>query len=99
MAEEIFKRPYRVRKAAKWGKEITIAPEAKMQPGDEVVQWYDGFILIVPQGAKVNEEILVYKESAYEQFNESARVFGHKRSGSRRYAPGWRVTGPGREGR
>lgn len=58
MADEIFRRPYRVRKAAKWGKEITIAPEAKMQPGDEVVQWYDGFSLIVPRGAKVNEEIL-----------------------------------------
>ena len=55
---EIFKRPYRVRKAALRGKEITIAPEAKMQPGDEVVQWYDGFVLIVPYGAKVNEEML-----------------------------------------
>lgn len=58
MADEIFKRPYRVRKAANWGKESTIAPEAKMQAGDEVVQWYDGFILIVPLGAKVNEEML-----------------------------------------
>ena len=55
---EIFKRPYRVRKAALRGKEITIAPEAKMQPGDDVVQWYDGFVLIVPQGTKVNEKIL-----------------------------------------
>ena len=55
---EIFKRPYRVRKAALRGKEITIAPDAKMQPGDEVVQWYDGFVLIVPLVAKVNEKIL-----------------------------------------
>lgn len=56
--DEIYRRPYRVRKAALRGKEITIAPEAKMQPGDEVIQWYDGFVLIVPQGAKVNEKIL-----------------------------------------
>jgi hypothetical protein len=58
MTDQIFRRPYHVRKAARWGKEITIAPEAKMQPGDEVVQWYDGFVLIVPLGAKVDEEIL-----------------------------------------
>jgi hypothetical protein len=58
MTDQIFRRPYRVRKAARWGKEITIAPEAKMQPGDEVVQWYDGFVLIVPLWAKVDEEIL-----------------------------------------
>ncbi len=58
MAGEIYRRPYRVRKAARWGKEITIAAEAKMQPGDEVVEWYDGFVLIVPQGARVDEEIL-----------------------------------------
>jgi hypothetical protein len=55
---EIFRRPYRVRKAAVRGKEITIAPEAKMQPGDEVVQWFNGFVLIVPRGTKVNEKML-----------------------------------------
>jgi hypothetical protein len=58
MTHQIFRRPYRVRKAARWGKEITIAPDAKLEPGDEVVQWYDGFVLIVPQGARVDEEIL-----------------------------------------
>ena len=58
MADEMFKRPYRVRKAAKWGKEIAIAPEASVQPGDEVVQWFDGFVLIVPRGARVDEEML-----------------------------------------
>jgi len=58
MADEIFRRPYRVRRAARWGKEITIAPGAKLEPGDEVVQWYDGFVLIVPQGAMVDEKIL-----------------------------------------
>lgn len=55
---EIFKRPYRVRKAALSGKEITIAPEASVQPGDEVVQWFDGFVLIVPRGTRVDEEML-----------------------------------------
>lgn len=55
---EIFKRGYRVRRAAKWGKEITLAPEALLRPGDEVVQFYNGFILLVPKGTKVNEELL-----------------------------------------
>jgi len=56
--DEIYRRPYSVRKAALRRMEITIAPEAKIQPGDEVVQWYDRFVLIVPQGAKVTERIL-----------------------------------------
>lgn len=56
MPDEMFRHPYRVRKAAKWGKEITIAPEAKMQPGDEVVQWYDGFVLIVPLDVEAAQE-------------------------------------------
>lgn len=55
---EIYRRPYRVRKAALRGKEITIAPEAKMQPGDQVIQWYNGFVLIVPRGTRVDEEML-----------------------------------------
>ena len=55
---EIFKRPYRVRKAALRGKETTIAPEANMQPGDEVVQWFDVIVLIVPRDTRVNEEML-----------------------------------------
>lgn len=55
---EVYKRPYRVRKAAQRGKEITIAPEAKIQVGDDVVQWFDGFILIVPTNAKVDEQLL-----------------------------------------
>ena len=55
---EVYKRPYRVRRASQRGKEITIAPEAKIQVGDDVVQWFDGFVLIVPTNAKVNEKLL-----------------------------------------
>ena len=55
---ELYKRPYRVRKAALSGKEITIAPEAGLRPGDEVVEWFDGFVLIVPKNTKVDEKLL-----------------------------------------
>jgi hypothetical protein len=55
---EIFKRPYKIRRAAQWGKEVTIAPEATLRPGDDVVQFFDGFVLIVPRGAKVDESLL-----------------------------------------
>lgn len=47
-----------MRRAAVWGKEVTIAPEAPFSPGDEVVQFFDGFVLIVPRGAKVDEALL-----------------------------------------
>ena len=55
---EIFKKPAKVRKAAQRGMEITIPPETPFEPGDEVTQLYDGFVLIVPRGVKVDEELL-----------------------------------------
>ena len=55
---EIFKKRAKIRKAAQRGKEITIPPETQFQPGDEVTQLYDGFVLIVPTGVKVHEELL-----------------------------------------
>ena len=55
---EIFKKPAKIRKAAQRGMEITIPPETPFEAGDEVTQLYDGFVLIVPRGAKVNEELL-----------------------------------------
>ena len=58
MAEEIYKRPYRVRRAAVRGKEITIPPDVKLEPGDTVVAFYDGFILYVPNGTQVDEALL-----------------------------------------
>jgi len=54
----LYRRPYRVRLASKGGKEITIAPSVPMKPGDEVVQFFDGFVLVVPKGTQVNEELL-----------------------------------------
>jgi hypothetical protein len=58
MIHEIYKRPYRIRKATLRGKEVTVPPEAQMQPGDEVTVYYDGFILVVPKGLKVDEDLL-----------------------------------------
>ena len=55
---EIFKKPAKVRKAAQRGMEITIPPETSFEVGDEVTQLYDGFVLIVPRGVKVDEELL-----------------------------------------
>ena len=58
MAEEIYKRPFRVRRAALRGKEITIPSDMKLEPGDTVIAFYDGFILYVPKGTKVDELLL-----------------------------------------
>lgn len=55
---EIFKKPAKIRKAAQRGMEITIPPETPFEAGDEVTQLYDGFVLIVPRGVKVDEELL-----------------------------------------
>ena len=55
---EIFKKPAKVRKAAQRGMEITIPPETPFEAGDEVIQLYDGFVLVVPKGVKVDEELL-----------------------------------------
>ena len=55
---EVFKKRAKVRKAAQRGMEITIPPETPFEPGDEVTQLYDGFVLIIPRGIKVDEELL-----------------------------------------
>lgn len=58
MDKQFFKKHYRIRKAANYGKEVTIAPQAKLKPGDAVTQIIDGFVLLVPEGYTVNEDIL-----------------------------------------
>ena len=58
MVNEIFKRPYRVRRAATAGKEITIPSETRFKPGDLVIAFYDGFVLYVPKGTTVDEVLL-----------------------------------------
>ena len=58
MTTEIFKRPYRVRRAALRGKEITIPSDMKLEPGDIVIAFYDGFVLYVPKGTRVDEALL-----------------------------------------
>jgi hypothetical protein len=61
----VYRRTYRLRRATpKWGIEITIPPELVhadvLKPGDvvDLVYSFDGFILIVPQGVRVDEEFL-----------------------------------------
>lgn len=58
MVEEIYKRPYRVRRAALHGKEVTIPFDMTLEPGDTVVAFYDGFVLYVPKGTRVDEALL-----------------------------------------
>jgi len=58
MAEEIYKRPYLVRRAAARGKEVTIPSDVKIEPGDIVVAFYNGFILYVREGTVVDEVLL-----------------------------------------
>jgi len=55
---EIFKKPAKIRKASQRGMEITIPPETPFEAGDDVTQLYDGFVLVVPRGVKVDEELL-----------------------------------------
>jgi hypothetical protein len=55
----LYRRPYKVRRAAQGGKEITIAPSVPMRAGEEVVQFFDGFVLVVPRGAVVDEGMLL----------------------------------------
>ena len=58
MVNEIFKRPYRVRRAAATGMEITVPSGTPFKPGDVVIAFYDGFILYVAQGTRVDEVLL-----------------------------------------
>lgn len=61
----IYRRAYRLRRATpKWGIEITLPSElihqGVLKPGDvvDLIYSFDGFILIVPQGMRVDEEFL-----------------------------------------
>lgn len=56
----MFRRLYRVRKAALRGKEVSMPAEVPMKAGDTVIALYDGgFVLYVPKGTIVNEELLI----------------------------------------
>ncbi len=56
---EVYKRPFRIRRAAVRGKEVTIPSEmGKLQPGDMVIAFYDEFVLYVPMGTRVDEALL-----------------------------------------
>lgn len=67
MMNEIYKRPYRVRRAAAYGKEVTIPSGVTVKPGDTVIAFYDDFVLYVPKGMRVDEALL---KKAIRQVNE-----------------------------
>jgi hypothetical protein len=53
------RRPYVIRpQAAQWGKEVTIPPDSKFKVGDKVIVLADGFVVVVPPDAQVDEEAL-----------------------------------------
>lgn len=58
MPDEIYKRPYRVRRAALRGKEVTVPSDVPLEPGDMVIAFYDGFVLYVSRGTRVDEALL-----------------------------------------
>jgi len=55
---EIFKKPAKIRKASQRGMEITVPPGSTFVAGDDVIQFYDSFVLVVAKGVKVDEELL-----------------------------------------
>ena len=48
-----------MRKAALRGKEVSFPADVPMKIGDTVIALYDGFVLYVPKGAIVDEELLI----------------------------------------
>jgi hypothetical protein len=55
----MYSRPYIVRKATtQGGKEVTVPPFSQLEPGDKVVVLCNGFMLVLPEGATVNEKLL-----------------------------------------
>jgi hypothetical protein len=55
----MYSRPYVVRKATtQGGKEVTVPPFSQLEPGDKVVVLCNGFMLVLPEGATVDEELL-----------------------------------------
>ena len=58
MKHIFFKKPARIRKAARGGKEVTIPPETKFVVGEEVIEFYNDSVLIVPKWIEVDEELL-----------------------------------------
>lgn len=55
---EILKRRYKVRAQGMTGRQVTLPPQVKFRKGDEVTLLHDGWVVIVPAGTPVNEELL-----------------------------------------
>ena len=55
----ILKRPYIIRKSTStYGKEVTIPTDCPLEPGDKVIVLSDGFLLVIPESAEVDEKLL-----------------------------------------
>jgi len=55
----ILRRPYIIRRATSIsGKEVTVPKDCPMEPGDRVIVLSDGFMLVIPEGAEVDEKML-----------------------------------------
>jgi len=67
MQTEIYRRQYKVRRAALRGKEVGIPPEVPVKPGDVAVAIYNQFVLFVPKGVEVNEALLLKSITAAEK--------------------------------
>lgn len=60
MNYEIYRRPYRIRKQAMRGKEVTIPPETPLEVGQTVDAYYtDRFVFYVSEGTAVDENLLL----------------------------------------
>jgi len=55
---EILKRRYKVRAQGYRGLQVTLPPEVSFQRGEKVTLIHDGFVLIVPAGMTVDEQMI-----------------------------------------
>ena len=55
---EILKRRYKVRAQGTTGRQITLPPQVTFKKGDEVTLLHDGWVVIVPAGTPVDEQLI-----------------------------------------
>ncbi len=55
---EILRRRYKVRSQSEKYKQITLPPECYFEPGQRVTVIHDGWVVIVPMGTAVDEQMI-----------------------------------------
>ena len=53
-----LKRRYKIRAQGYSGRQVTLPPEVRFKKGECVTLLHDGFVVIVPAGTPVDEELL-----------------------------------------